>query len=150
MADCARNDAAFDCDWIYRQSEPGRGEANRACIHYADEGFIAGTKAVTPRQEIAFESTLANVLAQDLHHAAIGREVNSVLIPATSARNIHAADAIHATPNSYGCPLHRVVLGELNLAQLAVLVGVEHIEVRRHRVVGRYLGFDDLAVLVLV
>ena len=40
-----------------------------------DEGLVAREEAVPPRQQVALEPALAKVLAQHLHHAAVGREV---------------------------------------------------------------------------
>ncbi len=39
-----------------------------------DEGLVAGEEAVPSREEVAFEPTLAEVLGEDLHDPAVGRE----------------------------------------------------------------------------
>ena len=44
-------------------------------VHDVDEGFVAGEEAVPAREQIAFQPALAQVLAQHLHHPAVGREV---------------------------------------------------------------------------
>ena len=44
-------------------------------IDDVDEGFVAGEEAVAAGEQIAFQPALALVLAQHLHHPAIGRDV---------------------------------------------------------------------------
>ena len=44
-------------------------------IDDVNEGFVAGEKAVAASEQIAFEPTLAHVLAENLHHAAVGLKV---------------------------------------------------------------------------
>ena len=43
-----------------------------------DERLVAGKQAVPPGQQIAFQPALAGVLAQDLHDAAVRREVPAI------------------------------------------------------------------------
>ena len=40
-----------------------------------DEGLVAVEEAVAAREQVALEPALAEVLAQDLHHPAVGGEV---------------------------------------------------------------------------
>ena len=42
-------------------------------VHDVDECFVAGEKAVPPGEQITFEPSLAHVLAENFHHAAIFR-----------------------------------------------------------------------------
>ena len=44
-------------------------------IDDVDERLVAGEEAVPPGQQIAFEPALAGVLAEDLHHPAVRREM---------------------------------------------------------------------------
>ena len=44
-------------------------------IDNVDEGLVAGEEAVPASQEIAFEPSLALVLAQHLHHPPVGCEM---------------------------------------------------------------------------
>src|ERR1700691_618624 len=43
-----------------------------------DKGLVAIEQAVPPSQEIAFKPTLAQMLAQDFHYAAVSREMDVV------------------------------------------------------------------------
>ncbi len=40
-----------------------------------DEGFVAGEETMPAGEQVAFQPALAQVLAQDLHHPAVGRDV---------------------------------------------------------------------------
>ena len=44
-------------------------------IDDVDEGFVAGEKAMSAREQISFEPSFALVLAQDLHHPAVRRNM---------------------------------------------------------------------------
>jgi hypothetical protein len=44
-------------------------------VHDVDERLVAVEEAVPSREQVALEPALAEVLAQDLHHAAVGGEV---------------------------------------------------------------------------
>ena len=44
-------------------------------IDDVDEGLVAGEKAVAAGEQIAFQPSLAHMLAEHFHHAAIGRDM---------------------------------------------------------------------------
>jgi len=44
-------------------------------VHDVNESFVAGEKSVTSGEEIAFEPALAEMFAENFHHAAIGRKI---------------------------------------------------------------------------
>src|SRR5260370_9223937 len=44
-------------------------------VHDVNESLVAGEKSVTSGEEIAFEPALAEMFAENFHHAAIGRKI---------------------------------------------------------------------------
>ena len=67
-------------------------------IDDVNERFVAGEEAVTAGEQVAFEPALALMLAQHLHHAAIGRDVivagNDLRGRATVRHFEHGAPAV--------------------------------------------------------
>ena len=64
-------------------------------IHDVDEGLVAGEQAVPAGEQISFQPALAEMLAQDLHHAAVLGQMNVV-----------GLDALH--PDALGHLEHRI------------------------------------------
>ena len=73
-----------------------------------DEGLVAGEEAVPAGEQVAFEPALAQVLAEDLHHPAVGREVVVVgqdLAPSqarsvTSKTRVQRFEAVSSGPKT--------------------------------------------------
>jgi hypothetical protein len=61
--------------WSWRQTLQPLGVLVEHRVDDVNEGLVAREEAVAPGQQVALEPALAQVLAQDLHHAAVRRDV---------------------------------------------------------------------------